>query len=312
VADSARNVVDWLGFASQDVQVAEKGELGSRWALLASLALHAAIVVLAFRRPLSAAGPLRSDFWAGSTFEIPQVEDRGQGTSPEAVGENQREVDTDGIDPSPSPRGETSKPLPTSNPLPISNPLPAHRSNPSSHAATASSGAGSTGDRALGGSGSFGAEGAAPGVRDLVGSFARAIPMVASSDPVWATLPLGAAGKADITLVLDEEGKPHLKTSLDSAVPAHLARLVSKTLIIMSSGRFAIPSTGAMVGEQRLHIALDLTQQTAPMQDMTSSGGAFGLRFEPPDEHHVSRAFFTLASGRRVEVSVRPIGGLAK
>ena len=39
-----------------------------------------------------------------------------------------------------------------------------------------------------------------------------------------------------------------------------------------------------------------------------SSGGAFGLRSEPPDEHHVSRAFFTLASGRRVEVTVRPQG----
>jgi hypothetical protein len=37
------------------------------------------------------------------------------------------------------------------------------------------------------------------------------------------------------------------------------------------------------------------------------TGGVFALRFDPPDEHNVRHAFFTLASGRRVEVAVRPL-----
>jgi hypothetical protein len=192
--------------------------------------------------------------------------------------------------------------------IPVPTPPIPHRANSGSHPPGAASSASSPSDRGSGGSGTFGAEAAAPGVRDLVASFARAIPMVASTDPIWPTLPLGPGGKVDVTLVLDEEGKPHLKAPFDSATPPHVVRLVNKTLIVMSSGRFAIPTGGAIAGEQRLHIAIDLTQQSAPMQDMTASGGQFGLRFEPPDEHHVSRAFFTLASGRRVEVSVRPLG----
>jgi hypothetical protein len=77
--------------------------------------------------------------------------------------------------------------------------------------------------------------------------------------------------------------------------------------MVMASGRFAATAGGEAGAEQRLHIALALTQEAPPQQDLTAAGGAFGLRFEPPDEHHVSRAFFTLASGRRVEVSVRAI-----
>src|SRR5207253_2262912 len=49
----------------------------------------------------------------------------------------------------------------------------------------------------------FGAEGTAPGLRDLLLSFVRAIPSVASSDPAWATIPIGPAGSAELTLVLD-------------------------------------------------------------------------------------------------------------
>jgi hypothetical protein len=306
VADSARNVVDWLGFASQDVQVTEKGELASRWALLASIALHAAVIASAFLRPLATAAPLRTDFWGGSTFDVPRVEDRGQGTSAEDEGETSREISTDGLDPSNA--GPTPSPAapPTANATATSGPSPSHRPKPGTHAAAAPNGSSLAGDRGSGGSGSFGAEAAAPGVRDLMTSFVRAIPIVASSDPVWSSLPLGPAGRVDVTLVLDDEGRPHIKAPFEPAVPAHLSRLVSKTLLVMASGRFAVPSAGASPGEQRLHIAVDLTQEAPPMQDLTSAGGAFGLRFEPPDEHRVSRAFFTLASGRRVEVSVRP------
>jgi hypothetical protein len=145
------------------------------------------------------------------------------------------------------------------------------------------------------------------GVRDLVRSFTRAIPIVASSDPVWSTLPLGAAGSAEVTLGLDAEGRPFAAQPLESAAPAHLRRLVLKTLSVMSGGRFAMAPSETPAAEQKLRIAIALTQQEPPAERDVASGGAFGLRFEPADAHHVSRAFFTLASGRQVEVSVRQV-----
>jgi len=139
-----------------------------------------------------------------------------------------------------------------------------------------------------------------------VRSFVRALPIIASSDPTWSSLPLGSAGSTEFTIALDEQGKPHTARSLDPGVPAHLRRLITKTLSVMSGGRFAVEGEPAGA-EQRLRIVISLTQQAPPTDDQAVFGGAFGLRFEPPDEHHVSHAFFTLASGRRVELAVRPL-----
>jgi hypothetical protein len=75
----------------------------------------------------------------------------------------------------------------------------------------------------------------------------------------------------------------------------------------MSGGRFGISTSEGIASEQKVHVAVTLTQQAAPTQDQAVSGGMFALRFEPADEHNVRHAFFTLASGRRVEVAVRPL-----
>ena len=149
----------------------------------------------------------------------------------------------------------------------------------------------------------FGAEAADPGTRDLVRSFVRAIPAAASNDPEWATVPMGPAGSADLTLVLDSDAKPHVKEPIDPRVPAPLRRLIQKTMLVLSGGRFA--AAGEAPGSQRLRIAVSVTQLApAPASEM-QSGGAFGLGFEPPNDQRVSRAFFTLASGRHIEVTVR-------
>jgi len=157
--------------------------------------------------------------------------------------------------------------------------------------------------RGAGPGGTFGAEGSAPGVRDLVRSFVRALPMIASSDPAWSLLPLGVAGSSTVTLAIDEDGRPRVVGALSG--PAHLRKLIMKTVSVMSSGRFGIASTEGLVSEQKLTVSVMLTQQATPTQDQAISGGVFALSFEPPDAHNVSHAFFTLASGRRVEVSVR-------
>ncbi|MET0594540.1 MAG: hypothetical protein ABW133_17700 [Polyangiaceae bacterium] len=303
-------------------------EGASRWALLASLALHVAAFGLTLVRPARTPAPLTTltDFWAGTTFEVPDFagDVAFSSAASEAV-ENSNEINVDGVDPSsharskaaaqgaanantltnsapPEPGGTTSAPGAAGAKGKNAN----RHARADSRAATSASGgpssAGATGSAAAG---TFGGEGAAAGVRDLVRSFVRAMPLVASSDPVWSSLPLGPAGSAELTLGLNGEGKPFAAQPLESA-PAHLRRLVQKTLSVMAGGRFAPPPSDLPAAEQKLRIAVALTQQEAPQGDV-GSGGAFALRFEPADAQHVSRAFFTLASGRRVEVSVRQL-----
>jgi len=280
-------------------------ETVSRWALLASVALHVGVIGLGLRRPPLSHATL-SDFWAGSTFEVPDVPGDGDDEANPAAGS---EIEVDGLDTSSAaPAAPIAPASPTANQsVPATTPA-APRARPAAGTTTSSM---PSGERAAGGArggatGAFGAEGSAPGVRDLVRSFVRTLPIVASSDPTWSSLPLGPAGAADFTIAVDDDGKPHAAKPLEPGVPAHVRRLLSKTLSVMSGGRFAV--SGEAVGaEQRLRIIVSLTQQAPPSEDQVAVGGAFGLRFDPPDEHHVSHAFFTLASGRRVELAVRPL-----
>jgi hypothetical protein len=325
-------------------------DAASRWALLVSLALHVGGLTLSFGRPprSEASKVTHTDFWAGNTFEVPELVggEVAWASAASPAFETTSEINVEGADPSSvarSPAGPlaavTTNPTAPSAPMaaptaapsdsdtPNAKPTASSTAAPSSTAlaassprgkakgargraeagAAASANPGSEGSTGSASSGAFGAEGAAAGVRDLVRSFVRAIPIVASSDPVWATLPLGAAGTAEVTLGMNGEGKPFASEPVESAAPAHLRRLVHKTLSVMAGGRFAVPTSDAPAAEQKLRIAIALTQQEPPADRDVASGGAFGLRFEPADAHHVSRAFFTLASGRRVEVSVRQL-----
>jgi len=294
-------------------------DAASRWALVASMAMHVGAFMLTFgRAPWTAAEKVTfPDFWAGNTFEVPEHLGDLAWESPASDSiKNRNEINVEGVDLSGTTQSAARpESAPDTNATTIAPPTPAPRTKAKApHARAETRGAasalpalGSPGSQGSVSSGAFGAEGAAAGVRDLVRSFVRAIPIVASSDPIWATLPLGAAGSAEVTLGLNGEGKPFAAEPLETATPAHLRRLVHKTLSVMSGGRFAVPTSDLPAAEQKLRIAIALTQQEAPAGGDVASGGSFGLRFEPADAHHVSRAFFTLASGRRVEVSVRQL-----
>jgi hypothetical protein len=272
-----------------------------RWALLASLALHVGVIALGILAPRTRlSSRFLSDFWGGKTFEVPESPaDTGEGDTPSDPDDSANEIKVDGLDPSSNTQAPIAAPPPAEA---AASPAPTPRARA---ARTTLSSTAPAAARGSGPGGTFGAEGAPPGVRDLLRSFVRTVPIVASSDTVWSTLPLGTAGSADVTLALDDEGKPRLASS--SAAPAHLRRLIRKTVSVMSSGRFGISSTDGIATEQKMRIAVTLTQEAAPSQDQAVAGGVFALRFEPPDDRNVSHAFFTLASGRRVEVAVRPI-----
>jgi hypothetical protein len=272
-----------------------------RWAWIASLALHVGVIALGLLVPrLHVSRTFLSDFWAGKTFEVPDTPSEvGEGEAPSEPDESSNEINVDGLDLSPNTQARLPPPSPAEGataPAPPPRARVAARSTASSTAPAASHGSGP--------GGTFGAEGATPGVRDLLGAFVRTVPLVASADQAtWASLPLGAAGSADVTLVLDDEGKPRLASS--SPAPVHLRRLVTKTVSVMSGGRFGISSTEGIATEQKLRIAVTISQEGVPSQDQAVSGGLFALRFDPPDSHGVRHAAFTLGSGRHVDIAVR-------
>jgi hypothetical protein len=275
-------------------------EVVPRWAWFASLALHIGVIALGLFAPrLRTSSKLLSDFWGGKTFEVPETpSDVGEGEAPSDVDDSANEINVDGLDTSPNTQAPKPAPADGVAPAPPPRARAGARSTLSSTAPAAAHGSGP--------GGTFGAEVATPGVRDLFAAFVRTIPIVGSSDAAtFMSLPLGSAGAADITLVLDEEGKPRLASS--SPAPAHLRRLVQKTVSVMSSGRFGVSTTEGIATEQKLHIALTLTQEVAPTQDQAQAGGVFALRFDPPDAHNVRHASFTFGSGRHVDVAVRPM-----
>jgi hypothetical protein len=263
----------------------------SNWPLAVSLVLHAAVIFLGW--PRRSEVQLRTDFWAGETFEAPSLVegpggDEEEGWSigfPAAARQSSRAA----APPAPAIGERRAIQVRSASAVKVVTP--------------ASGGSAKMGGEPRQETSGFGAEAADPGTRDLVRSFVRAIPAAASSDPEWATVPMGPAGTADLTLVLDSDAKPHVKEPIDPRVPAPLRRLIQKTMLVLSGGRFA--AVGEAPGSQRLRIAVSVTQLAPAPASAMQSGGAFGLGFEPPNDQRVSRAFFTLASGRHIEVTVR-------
>jgi hypothetical protein len=282
-------------------------EVASRVALLASVVLHAT-VLLGVTRPgswLRTEARVLPDLWGGKTFEVP--------TSTGDPSDEQSEappvpIDLTG-DPEPAPEAARASAadgptVPARAPVaPRAAPNPA-RAAPEALPRLAAAGA----PAAAGGAGNpgpYGAEGVAGGRRDLPSSFVRALPPSISAEKDWPTLPLGSAGHVDLTLTIDDEGRAQLKDPLNPSLSPPLRHLVQRTLILLASGRFSLSAANVASGTETLRMAVTLSQvEAAPGQQM-ESGGAFGLGFEPPTAQRPGRAFATLTSGRHVEVTVQ-------
>jgi hypothetical protein len=149
------------------------------------------------------------------------------------------------------------------------------------------------GDDGAGGSpGLFGAAGDRTAV-DLATAFTRGFPQAASADSIWATVPFGSAGEADVTLVLDESGKLAGQTISPGASPA-LSRGIARTLALIGGRAFT-----AHGPKTRLHVSATVSRDVVHdglHGDVFAIGGSF-VRAE-------GSAFFALNVGRRIDLRV--------
>lgn len=157
------------------------------------------------------------------------------------------------------------------------------------------------------GSVTYGAEGDPEGVRSLARAFTRAIPPATSLDRTWRELPVGRAGVLRIELVV-LRGKLEEVKGLDQG-PLHLRRLVTRTVALIERGRFAIHMSDLDSGREVLAISAVITARATRDDELSDSDAVMELGSEGPTRERPGRAFFTLASGRHVEVTVRVLSG---
>jgi hypothetical protein len=145
----------------------------------------------------------------------------------------------------------------------------------------------------------FGAVGV-PYAADLARTFTGTFPQTASADPTWDGAPLGSAGAAEVSLVLDDAG--HL---VESSVNGHpspaLRRGIERTLAMLAprvfTARGAVTKLRlvARVSRDDIHDGLH-----GDVFALSGSGGSFS--------GDVGTAFFARpgpGGGRRVDVEVR-------
>jgi hypothetical protein len=203
------------------------------------------------------------------------------------LGEDGREIDLDestgDIGPSPSP-----SPSPTP---PHGGHTRAHSGRAARKSAAAAAASGALGEPGTATAALFGAVGER-GAVDLATAFTRGFPQVASADPVWATVPFGAAGDAWVVLTIDATG--HLTGHEVQGVASPALRAgVTRTVALIRARVFT--ANGATT---RLHLTAHVT---ADQVHDGLHGDVFALGFSDAAHEH---PFFALAIGRRIDVTI--------
>ncbi|MBW2458864.1 MAG: hypothetical protein JRI68_30470 [Deltaproteobacteria bacterium] len=226
------------------------------------------------------------------------------------------------VPPAPEPPAAPDSP-PAPSPEPPSKPTPAAASpaEPAPSAQPADEGEGEKGNAAAKrgaspsedeGSGTasagdgkgrtYGAAGGRRGVRVLGSAFTRAIPAAVSADLSWSRLPIGRAGRLEIAVTLDDEGKITAVVLPDDAA-GPLRALVDRTMALLRAGRFALSHSGG-AGEETLRIEVELSQRAPIEHDSAKPTDALKLGHQAPTPTVPGKAFFTLASGRHFEAAI--------
>jgi hypothetical protein len=264
-------------------------------ALLVSLLLHvflAAVFVVAGtgRGPL--VDPSRGAAWTGDTFDIDEIV-RAPATTAAA---KLPLPATPTPPPAAEPKTEAKAPAPKSERL-AKAPKPAStESTPAPSAPPASSGE-SGRPRA-------GSLGEAPGVANLAKAFARAVTAATHRDKVWEELPVGSAGSFEVVITLGDDGSITESVLKDKTeVPAHLVKLLDRTLLLLKAGRFALSRADSTHGSEKLRVEVTLSAGT-PDEDAEDPLHTLNMGFEPPLPDKAGRAYFDHASGRHFEAKI--------
>ncbi len=125
-------------------------------------------------------------------------------------------------------------------------------------------------------------------------AFTRAFPQASSGDAVWASVPFGDAGSADITFRIEADGKLAHYTVSGDASPA-LRRAIVRTMALIDGRSFV--ATGPVT---HLHVSSRVSPDAVHdglHGDVFAIGGTF--------TSGEGSAFFALSIGRRVDVTVR-------
>jgi hypothetical protein len=292
-------------------------EARGRRALLASALFHAAFVLVAgfAGRTLAVRRDAldRPDRWAGDTFEIDGLVARP--ASPAAPAPAAPPVP--GAPPTPEPTA-APEPAPKSVEREPSAPKAAAERAPEKAAAVepvahapsvatpAASDSTSAPTPAAGTA--FGAAGLEPGVRNLAKAFTRALPVGGRADATWFRLPVGSAGAARLTISIDEAGvireAEPLPIERGQIVPAHLKRLFDRVILLLGAGRFALDQGDRTSGTETLRIDAEV-REGGPRDEYAEPDHTIDMGFEPPTRGRAGKAWFTYASGRRIELRVK-------
>lgn len=144
--------------------------------------------------------------------------------------------------------------------------------------------------------GAVGERGAAPLVRELL----RAFPLASSADPAWVSAPLGSAGRAVVTITLDDAG--HVTAADVAGTPSPALREGVRRTLALVRGRTFV-ARGAVT-----RLALEATLREVALGEATREGVRGGVyALGGPSEGREDSAFFTLAVGRRLDVRGREL-----
>jgi hypothetical protein len=132
------------------------------------------------------------------------------------------------------------------------------------------------------------------GAADLATTFTRSFPQAASTDPVWASVPFGSAGEADIVLSLDSSGSL-TSTRIEGSPSPALRAAIFRTLALIRARAFTASSA-----RTRLHVRASVSRDEVHdglHGEVFAIGGSFATG--------EGNAFFALAIGRRIDVTLR-------
>lgn len=289
--------------------------------VLVSLGLHAAVVGALLLSRAQAAPPepeLVPDVWHGNTVDIEALPTAGPAAlaAVDPALSAPEPAEPSATEPSPAAPSAITQPAPRPAPPAAEAPLepdakPAprpRRRRPVAPAAPAATGAAGGEETALGPAEPAlgGAESELPaGVRHLGKAFTRAITAATHKDPIWRGLPAGSQGEVTVRVELDAEGRISSTEVEPTPLTGPLSNLVTRTLLLLRAGRFALAS-GLGAGQETLSVSVRLFDE-APSAESEDPNQAHTLGFEPPKATAPGRAYFVLGSGRRFEATVRHV-----